>query len=267
MTTIIQSGRSHRLIEKAKHLASLGKAVYVVSANKAHTQLLESSFKDHPGIKVESISSIGYINWGTMRVHGAHTNCEFLFDHYALETYFEAVNAARHRFDTTAELQDACKGNHKQDCTWCGYTKDGKSRPSEVATFFHLRREVADLKIESSNWKARYNGLLAENKKFAKAWAELNFAFQNLKRKFKVSIATITASNGTTYSVCLDNAQRPDDTPATDIPGRMTPFTHANLEFVTHEAKEWAEFLSVDAPSECACLLCDIPTTISSKEA
>ncbi len=264
MTTTIRSGRSHRLIEKAKHFDSIGKTVYVVSANKDHTILLKSAFRSHPGIRVESIDSIGYINWGTLRVHGAYPNCEFLFDHYALETYFEAVNAARHRFDTTAEIQDACKGDHTQDCHWCGHTIDGKNRPSEVATFFHMRREVADLKIEAASWKARYTTLAAEHKKLSRTWADLSLAFNRLKRKFKVTIATIVASNGTTYSVCLDNSKREEDTSATDSTGRMTPFTHHNLEFVTHEAKEWAEFLSVGAPAECSCLLCDIPTTLSS---
>lgn len=68
------------------------------------------------------------------------------------------------------------------------------------------------------------------------------------KGPFKVTVARMVESCGTSYMVVLDNADRTPETSFMDSIGRITPMQHANLDYVAQEAREWAEFLG--APAE-----------------
>jgi len=62
---------------------------------------------------------------------------------------------------------------------------------------------------------------------------------------FKVSVATLKASNGTTFLVCLDKCSRPKDAKPWDT-GRITPFETNIKKHADMEAQTWAEFLGCE---------------------
>ena len=198
-----------------------------------------------------------------MRVHGAHPNCEFLFDHYSLQTYFALMLRALHRFDSTPEILDACKGDHSQDCYWCGYRINGEPPLSEVATFLRLRQDLADAKMEAASWKSRHESMAKKNRDLRNKLLSTTTSHQKLT--FKVSVGSIRASDGTKHLVVLDNSNRLPEASAMDKFGRLIPFSHSNLEYVQHEAKEWAEFLGVPEQATCECIMCVIPNSPKEK--
>ncbi len=258
------SGRTTRMIAEAKRLCEAGKAVYVVASSKAHVKVLEAAFELHRSIKVETIESIGYFNWRQMRVHGAHANCEFLFDHYALETYFAPMIAELHRFDTDAAVQAECTGNHSEDCTWCGFGLGKKAAGAPTpAEYFQQRRDLGDARIEAANWKLRYEVATRERLQLRKDVDTLRTRVSELEldSKFGVSVLTLRASEGTSYVVELINHRlRPAGAQMIDMTGRTHPFAHTNQKYAQHEAKEWAAFLGVPDQASCNCIMCDVPT-------
>jgi hypothetical protein len=92
------------MLEEAIRLADSGKAVYVVSANRQHSDLLKTILKGIQsrnrdiGIKIETASELGF-NWECWRVPGAHQNCVFLVDHYAIECKYPFIINKFHEFD------------------------------------------------------------------------------------------------------------------------------------------------------------------------
>lgn len=61
---------------------------------------------------------------------------------------------------------------------------------------------------------------------------------------YKVHVATLRASNGTTYVVCIDRTDIIQDKWATK--GRITPFQSANEEHAHIERAVWDRFLNGD---------------------
>ena len=96
------TGRTTRMLEEAIKQAKLGRAVYVVGASAAHARMLNdmcSAKSGALGIKFETASSLGNIDWENMRMTGAHPNCVLLVDHFAIESKFSQILAMLHRFD------------------------------------------------------------------------------------------------------------------------------------------------------------------------
>jgi hypothetical protein len=61
---------------------------------------------------------------------------------------------------------------------------------------------------------------------------------------FRVSVATLSASNGTSFVVCIDRGDRPLNAKPWDD-GRITPYESKFVHRAVSEAKEWADFLRV----------------------
>lgn len=89
------------MLERAIELDRDRKAVYIIAANKNHASLLLTMLgKMYPegvvsetamevgGIKIETPDSVMNFDWERMRLQGAHPNCVFLVDHYAIESRF-----------------------------------------------------------------------------------------------------------------------------------------------------------------------------------
>jgi hypothetical protein len=69
-------------------------------------------------------------------------------------------------------------------------------------------------------------------------------------KRFCVSVATLNASNGTTFVVIIDDIRvRPAGTSPVDSIGRMEVFHTDVLENAQQEAREWDEFLNA-APTQ-----------------
>ena len=80
------TGRTTRMIEKAKELALEGRAVYILSANLDEQKRIRKLLGNNDlGISVETSNSISTFRWETMSLLGAHPNCVVLVDHYAVE--------------------------------------------------------------------------------------------------------------------------------------------------------------------------------------
>lgn len=97
---MIRAGRTTRMLEEAVSLAKKGKAVYILTIQddlkRMQQRIREVCEGVDYGIKCETTR---YFNWHTMRVDGAHYNCVFLVDHYAIERRFANVLEMLHRFD------------------------------------------------------------------------------------------------------------------------------------------------------------------------
>ena len=96
-----QTGRTTRLLEEAKHLAMAGRAVYVMAANEQHRRTLLAEFPDAArlGIKVETPDSLPNFDWRRLHSLGAHPNCVFLVDHFAIESQFPAMIDMLRRYE------------------------------------------------------------------------------------------------------------------------------------------------------------------------
>ena len=104
MRTLKQSGRTTRLCKKAIELDAIGKSVYLVCVSRPAVHDLLRSLNPNHRINVETFTTIGHsFDIRTMRVYGSHPNCEFLFDHYAIETEFKALLTKLHEFDPTSD--------------------------------------------------------------------------------------------------------------------------------------------------------------------
>lgn len=104
MKDLKHTGRTTRMLEEAKRLASLGRAVYVVAADEAHAAILKAALppKAETGISVETPESLGNFDWHYMRLMRAHPNCVVLVDHYTIESRFALMLNMLHRFDADA---------------------------------------------------------------------------------------------------------------------------------------------------------------------
>jgi hypothetical protein len=103
--TVRQTGRTTRMLEEAKDLAKAGRAVYVIAATWRHARALQRQVdNDMPNssIKCEPPSASSF-SWKTLSVLGAHPNCVFLVDHYAIEQEFALMLEMLTRYDQPAE--------------------------------------------------------------------------------------------------------------------------------------------------------------------
>lgn len=88
------------MLEHARELSNQRRAVYIVAANEQHADMLRKQLGDEPhGIKVETESSLGNLDWETLTLRGAHPNCAVLVDHYAIESRFGRVLEMLTRYD------------------------------------------------------------------------------------------------------------------------------------------------------------------------
>lgn len=95
-----QTGRTTRLLESAKRIASEGRAVYVVASTQRMVQHMNEMLgATTMGIKIETEHSLGNLDWKTMTLRGAHPNVVVLADHYAIESTFARMLEQLHRFD------------------------------------------------------------------------------------------------------------------------------------------------------------------------
>lgn len=95
-----QTGRTTRLLEEAKRLASDGRAVYVVASSQRMVEhMREMLGVPTMGIKIETEHSLGNLDWKTMTLRGAHPNVVVLADHHAIESTFARMLDQLHRFD------------------------------------------------------------------------------------------------------------------------------------------------------------------------
>jgi hypothetical protein len=105
MTDKRQTGRTTRMLARAKQLAASGRAVYIIAANYAEAQRLVAALGgDRPsvsigGIKVETPETCGNFDWLTLTLRGSHQNCVVLVDHHAIESRFAAVLQELHAYD------------------------------------------------------------------------------------------------------------------------------------------------------------------------
>jgi hypothetical protein len=95
-----RTGRTTRMIDRARELMSKGRAVYIIAANESHADAIaELLGEDAMNIKVETPGSLPTFDWQSMTLRGAHPNCAVLVDHYAIECEFAAVFREWMRYD------------------------------------------------------------------------------------------------------------------------------------------------------------------------
>ncbi len=101
------SGRTTRLVETACKAAYVGRAVYILTAGTEHAKYLEPMIErtwdamrgqGGHGIKVESMQHWDkhqQWDWDNMKpaYHGAHPNCLFLVEHFAVEQRLQQIHA------------------------------------------------------------------------------------------------------------------------------------------------------------------------------
>lgn len=94
-----RTGRTTRMLARAEHLAKLGRAVYVVFHDMVDAKSHETEERQALGIKFETFDSLPGLDFGTLKLRGAHRNCVVLIDHFAIEYHFAAILHAAVRFD------------------------------------------------------------------------------------------------------------------------------------------------------------------------
>jgi len=91
------------LLKDAERLASEGRAVYIVTETKDEAKRLSNQFgigkAEKLGVKFETTRSCNF-DWQKLTTTGAHPNCVFLVDHYAVESHFSAALEMLHRYDS-----------------------------------------------------------------------------------------------------------------------------------------------------------------------
>lgn len=101
------TGRTTRMLFRAKELSDQRRAVYIVTHNdvyaRALTEEITKLFGDTGhGIKVEPLCDLRNFDMTTMRLRGAHPNCVVLVDHFAIEFNFGAMLDELHAYDPPA---------------------------------------------------------------------------------------------------------------------------------------------------------------------
>jgi len=99
------------MLEEAKKLALLGRAVYIIAVDEQERRRIalllgnESPYNNKFGIKVETTASLGNFDWNNLSLQGAHYNCTVLVDHYAIEKHIgEALLTELTRYDDKIEI-------------------------------------------------------------------------------------------------------------------------------------------------------------------
>lgn len=94
------TGRTTRMLQRAKQLEEQGRAVYIVCANQSEKLRLERELVDYPSIKLETFDSLGpHLDLETLRLRRGHPNCVVLVDHHAIESRFAALLEELGRYD------------------------------------------------------------------------------------------------------------------------------------------------------------------------
>lgn len=133
--SLIQSGRTTRMLEHAKQLNAQGKAVYVVVANQRQADHFTALHRDTPSIKFETPQSLGNFDWQTLTLTSAWPNVVVLVDHYAIESRFGPLLKMLHAYDpaTPTTSRETFIANLKAtmalfpDVEWDRYAGDEKS--------------------------------------------------------------------------------------------------------------------------------------------
>lgn len=95
-----RTGRTTRMLEKAKSLAQTGTEVYVVCDNIRDQHRLEIECGEpNLGIKFVTPEALGSFDWKTLRPFIAHHRKVFLVDHHAIEDRFKTLLEMFHAFD------------------------------------------------------------------------------------------------------------------------------------------------------------------------
>jgi len=97
-----RTGRTSRMLERARQFARDGRAVYVIAhdENHAHTLRRMLGSDEGGGIKVESAGSLwNSLDWERLTLRGAHPNCVVMVDHYAIESRYSAIINEWLRYD------------------------------------------------------------------------------------------------------------------------------------------------------------------------
>ena len=97
-----RTGRTSRMLERARQLARDGRAVYVVAASQHHARQIKQMLgsDEGGGIKVESADGLrNSLDWEGLTLRGAHPNCVVLVDHYAIESRYSAIIEEWLRYD------------------------------------------------------------------------------------------------------------------------------------------------------------------------
>lgn len=93
------TGRTTRLIEEAKRLASSGFDVYIIVASPYDIARIKADLENNPNnIKVLHANSQNF-QWDTLRVYGASPDSIVLVDHNAIERKFYHILGMLHAFD------------------------------------------------------------------------------------------------------------------------------------------------------------------------
>jgi len=87
-----QTGRTTRMVELAEQLAKQGRAVYILCGSVKDASWLQRRIDDQSpgfGIKCERVPKV--FDWQSMTIPGAHSDCVFLVEHWAIEQHFEGL--------------------------------------------------------------------------------------------------------------------------------------------------------------------------------
>ena len=100
MNCLKGTGRTTRMLQEAIQCSKEGRAVYVVAATQQHMrQLQKMCGADGLFIKFETLGSLSDFDFINMRSIGAHPNCLFFIDHYAIECKFAKMLEVLHKYD------------------------------------------------------------------------------------------------------------------------------------------------------------------------
>ncbi len=116
MNSKAKTGRTTRMLLDALQLCSGGRAVYVIAANERERIKLNMQIEalgrgpwerdEKAFVKVETVQSVGNLNWETITLRGAHPNCVVLVDHYAIETHFSRIFDMLTQYDLSVTGED-----------------------------------------------------------------------------------------------------------------------------------------------------------------
>lgn len=100
--SLIQSGRTTRMIEKAKEVAATGKRVIVVAANVEHCEWFKRyRLSDYKGLGISFVpaSLMPLHFWITGKFDSLCSGAVFFVDHYAIESMFDFLVKELHAYD------------------------------------------------------------------------------------------------------------------------------------------------------------------------
>lgn len=123
-----RTGKTARMLAEAQRLASEGRDVYVIAATRAEVGRLQAKLPEDTSVKVETPGSPGNFDWHSLRLLGAHRNCDVLVDHHAIEMYWRPLLEMWQRFDNTKAAAEATEKVERLLAVADGHptTKDGQ---------------------------------------------------------------------------------------------------------------------------------------------